>query len=95
MTFWLISFGLISGITTWLFGFGGGFVTVPLLYTLILTLWGIDSLPAEHAMKIAVATSTLIMLFSATITTIKHHKARRLNWHSMFILLLGLLVGGS
>lgn len=55
---------------------------------------GIDSLPAEHAMKIAVATSTLIMLFSATITTIKHHKARRLNWHSMFILFIGIACGG-
>lgn len=45
-------------------------------------------------MKIAVATSTLIMLFSATITTIKHHKARRLNWHSMFILFIGIACGG-
>ncbi|SUC39840.1 Uncharacterised protein [Proteus mirabilis] len=49
MILWLISFGLISGITTWLFGFGGGFVTVPLLYTLILTLWAGDSLAGEHA----------------------------------------------
>ncbi|MBQ0214263.1 sulfite exporter TauE/SafE family protein [Proteus vulgaris] len=94
MTLWLISFGLISGITTWLFGFGGGFVTVPLLYTLILTLWGIDSLPAEHAMQIAVATSALIMLFSATVTTIKHHKAKRLDWHIMFILFIGIAFGG-
>lgn len=47
MILWLISFGLISGITTWLFGFGGGFVTVPLLYTLILTLWAGDSLYAN------------------------------------------------
>nr|MBO8919341.1 hypothetical protein [Proteus mirabilis] len=45
------------------------FVTVPLLYTLILTLWAGDSLAGEHAMQIAVATSALIMLFSAIITT--------------------------
>ncbi len=77
MILWLISFGLISGITTWLFGFGGGFVTVPLLYTLILTLWAGDSLAGEHAMQIAVATSALIMLFSAIITTLKHHKAKK------------------
>lgn len=94
MTLWLISFGLISGITTWLFGFGGGFVTVPLLYTLILTLWGRDSLPAEHAMQIAVATSALIMLFSATVTTITHHKAKRLNWSIMSILFIGIAFGG-
>lgn len=94
MTLWLISFGLISGITTWLFGFGGGFVTVPLLYTLILTLWGIDSLPGENAMQIAVATSALIMLFSATITTLKHHKARRIEWKSITTLFIGIALGG-
>ncbi|MEQ4923176.1 sulfite exporter TauE/SafE family protein [Proteus hauseri] len=94
MILWLISFGLISGITTWLFGFGGGFVTVPLLYTLILTLWGIDSLPGEHAMQIAVATSALIMLFSATITTLKHHKAGRIAWRAITTLFIGIALGG-
>lgn len=94
MTLWLIAFGLISGITTWLFGFGGGFVTVPLLYTLILTLWANTSLPAEHAMQIAVATSAIIMLFSACITTFKHHKAKRLDWAFMAILFIGIAIGG-
>lgn len=94
MVFWLISFGLISGITTWLFGFGGGFVTVPLLYTLILSLWGANSLPGEHAMQIAVATSALIMLFSATITTIKHSKAGRIDWKTISILFIGIACGG-
>lgn len=94
MVFWLISFGLISGITTWLFGFGGGFVTVPLLYTLILSLWGVNSLPGEHAMQIAVATSALIMLFSATITTIKHNKAGRIDWKIISILFIGIACGG-
>lgn len=94
MALWLISFGLISGITTWLFGFGGGFVTVPLLYTLILTLWGIDSLPGEHAMQIAVATSALIMLFSAIVTTLKHHKAGRIDWKVITTLFIGVAFGG-
>lgn len=88
-------FGLISGITTWLFGFGGGFVTVPLLYTLILTLWAGDSLAGEHAMQIAVATSALIMLFSAIITTLKHHKAKKIDWKLIMILFWGLHSVGS
>ncbi|MFF1015462.1 sulfite exporter TauE/SafE family protein [Proteus mirabilis] len=94
MILWLISFGLISGITTWLFGFGGGFVTVPLLYTLILTLWAGDSLAGEHAMQIAVATSALIMLFSAIITTLKHHKAKKIDWKLIMILFWGIAFGG-
>lgn len=39
----LCLFGFISGITTALFGFGGGFITVPLLYTLITLVWGPQS----------------------------------------------------
>ncbi len=36
MLYELFLFGLLSGITTWLFGFGGGFVAVPLLYSQII-----------------------------------------------------------
>lgn len=40
MSDWLFLCGILSGITTWLFGFGGGFVTVPLLYLLATGGWG-------------------------------------------------------
>lgn len=36
MLYELFLFGLLSGVTTWLFGFGGGFVAVPLLYAVII-----------------------------------------------------------
>lgn len=59
MLYELFLFGLLSGITTWLFGFGGGFVAVPLLYTVIIQKWSNESNIGIHAMQIAVATSAL------------------------------------
>ena len=32
----LLCFGVLAGVTTVLFGFGGGFVVVPLLYAVLL-----------------------------------------------------------
>ncbi len=57
MLYELFLFGLLSGITTWLFGFGGGFVAVPLLYAIIIQKWSNESNVGIHAMQIAVATS--------------------------------------
>jgi len=53
--------GFTTGITTVLFGFGGGFVVVPLVYQLLVR----QQLLAGNAMYIAVATSTAVMIFNA------------------------------
>ncbi|HBU7208800.1 TPA: sulfite exporter TauE/SafE family protein, partial [Klebsiella pneumoniae] len=48
--------GFTTGITTVLFGFGGGFVVVPFVYQLMLRQPAI----AGNAMHVAVATSTAV-----------------------------------
>ncbi|MCV5004693.1 sulfite exporter TauE/SafE family protein, partial [Escherichia coli] len=48
--------GFTTGITTVLFGFGGGFVVVPFVYQLMLRQTEL----ALNAMHIAVATSTSV-----------------------------------
>ncbi|CDK66317.1 Integral membrane protein [Klebsiella pneumoniae IS10] len=53
--------GFTTGITTVLFGFGGGFVVVPFVYQLMLRQPAI----AGNAMHVAVATSTAVMIFNA------------------------------
>ncbi|QXI36553.1 sulfite exporter TauE/SafE family protein [Pseudomonas xantholysinigenes] len=73
-------FGLCAGITTLLFGFGGGFFAVPLLYALLLASHGAGSTVAEHAMQIAVATSAAVMIFSSALATWRHHHAGSLHW---------------
>lgn len=40
---WLFICGVACGVTTWLFGFGGGFVTVPLISFLVTAVWGAQS----------------------------------------------------
>lgn len=58
----LILVGIVVGLTTVLFGFGGGFVAVPVM-TVVAASAGAD---APH---IAVATSALVMLVNAAVAT--------------------------
>lgn len=63
MTFALLLLvGLGVGITTVLFGFGGGFVTVP-----IITL--VDASLGGDGVRVATATSALVMLVNALVAT--------------------------
>ncbi|MFC3944492.1 sulfite exporter TauE/SafE family protein [Pseudomonas gingeri NCPPB 3146 = LMG 5327] len=72
----LALFGALAGMTSVLFGFGGGFVVVPLLYRIL----GDSPDPAISgaAMQIAVATSTCVMIVNALIATGKHRRAGNL-----------------
>ncbi|MCU9532454.1 sulfite exporter TauE/SafE family protein [Pseudomonas mosselii] len=73
-------FGLCAGVTTLLFGFGGGFFAVPLFYALLLASHGAGTAVAQHAMQIAVATSATVMIFSSALATWRHHRAGSLHW---------------
>ena len=58
----LVLVGLFTGATTVLFGFGGGFVTVPVI------LW-VDAAAGPGAGVIAVATSSVVMVANAAAAT--------------------------
>ncbi|MBD0903441.1 MULTISPECIES: sulfite exporter TauE/SafE family protein [Klebsiella] len=94
MSDWLFLCGILSGITTWLFGFGGGFVTVPLLYLLATGGWGAQSAVGQQAMQIAVATSALVMFCSALLATWRHARTGTLSWRRLWAMLTGIAVGG-
>ncbi|MCE3026709.1 sulfite exporter TauE/SafE family protein [Salinicola sp. DM10] len=76
----LLLCGGLAGITTVLFGFGGGFVVVPLMYILLIAVHGPDSTMGLAAMHIAVATSTALMIFAASLSTWRHHRRRTVQW---------------
>jgi uncharacterized protein len=64
----LVGVGCLTGITTVIFGFGGGFVTVPAVCAAVAaTSGGPDGAQAMH---IAVATSTAIMVVNASSATV-------------------------
>jgi uncharacterized membrane protein YfcA len=60
----LVAVGCVTGITTVIFGFGGGFVTVPAVYAAVEATSGGPN--GAQAMHIAVATSTAIMVVNAS-----------------------------
>ncbi|WP_104204567.1 sulfite exporter TauE/SafE family protein [Billgrantia saliphila] len=94
----LFLFGGLAGVTTALFGFGGGFVVVPLLYTL-LTVNGVEGPIGLVAMQVAVATSTGVMIVAASLATLRHHRARTLEWRPLWPLVgyiaLGAILGAT
>ncbi|MEQ4626961.1 sulfite exporter TauE/SafE family protein [Providencia manganoxydans] len=94
MTVLLCLFGFLSGITTALFGFGGGFITVPLLYALISLVWGPQSEANDVAMQIAVATSTCVMIFSASVSSQAHYRKGNLNWSIIRPFIIPISLGG-
>ncbi|PXY17653.1 sulfite exporter TauE/SafE family protein [Prauserella flavalba] len=58
----LFGVGILTGTTTVLFGFGGGFVTVPVIV-------GVDTALGADAAHVAVATSSVVMVVNALVAT--------------------------
>ena len=81
--------GFTTGITTVLFGFGGGFVVVPFVYQLMLRQTEL----ALNAMHIAVATSTSVMIFNAGWVTYRNCLACELSSQMLFPLLWFIAIG--
>jgi uncharacterized protein len=95
MTYLILAlFGGLSGITTVLFGFGGGFVVVPVLYG-ALTHSG--DMGEQAAMHVAVATSTCVMIVNASLSTRRSARAGHLLnewlWPLAGFIALGSLLG--
>jgi uncharacterized protein len=68
----LVAFGCLSGVTTVLFGFGGGFVTVP-----VVAAVAARSGSAADAMHLAVGTSAAVMVVNAAGGTLAQYRTGR------------------
>ncbi|WP_198968856.1 sulfite exporter TauE/SafE family protein [Xylophilus sp. ASV27] len=89
----LALFGGLSGVTTVLFGFGGGFVVVPLLYRVLGAAYDAHDAAGEAAMHIAVATSTCVMVINALAATRRHARAGNIDWPAIRTLAAFIGVG--
>ncbi|CAB3691982.1 MAG: sulfite exporter TauE/SafE family protein [Achromobacter pulmonis] len=93
----LALFGALSGVTTVLFGFGGGFVVVPVLYGVLRATHGADDPIGQAAMHIAVATSTCVMIVNSLAATRRHLRAgnlvRAYVWPLAAFIAAGALLG--
>jgi uncharacterized protein len=84
----LLLVGAVSGVTTVLFGFGGGFVTVPAV------LWANAAL-GSTAPTVAVATSSVVMVVSAAVATAATRREVLVRLRSAGTLLVLLATGGA
>ncbi|WP_067693038.1 sulfite exporter TauE/SafE family protein [Nocardia jejuensis] len=85
----LLCFGSLSGLTTVLFGFGGGFVTVPVVFAVTGATAG------PEAMHVAVATSTAVMIVNAAVATLTQLRAGHLRREYLFPLSLFIAIGAA
>jgi len=77
MILFLAIAGVVSGVTTVLFGFGGGFITVPLLVSVLAAQHLPVNSQGSVVMQIAVATSAAVMLFSSLIASLRQKQLLR------------------
>ena len=81
----LFVLGCLSGVTTVLFGFGGGFVTVPVVYAVAAT--------GPDAMHVAVGTSAAVMVVNSLGATLTLHRSGRLRREYLWPLAAYVAVG--
>ncbi|WP_098731680.1 sulfite exporter TauE/SafE family protein [Brevibacterium epidermidis] len=84
----LVFIGCLVGLTTVLFGFGGGFVTVP-----IITL--VDADLGQDTARVAAATSALVMLVNAIVATVSTKRSTLAHLKGRWWLLGLLALGGG
>jgi uncharacterized protein len=85
----LLVVGCVTGITTVIFGFGGGFITVPAVYAAVGATSGAD------AMHVAVATSTAIMVVNASSATVASARLGLLRREYLWPITAFIAVGGA
>ncbi|MBP6116971.1 MAG: sulfite exporter TauE/SafE family protein [Neisseriaceae bacterium] len=87
----ILAVGFGAGITTILFGFGGGFVVVPFVYYLL-------SQHAElghEAMHVAVATSTAVMILTASYASYSNWRSGNLVKETITPLIYFIAIGAA
>jgi len=68
--------GAVAGLTSGLFGIGGGSVMVPVLFYAFISL----GVPEDVVMHCAVATSSSVIIFNAIRSVRSHHKHGAVDW---------------
>jgi uncharacterized protein len=93
MEFYL-TLGALSGITSGLFGIGGGIIVVPALAALFSRA---TLIPSHYAMHMAIGTSLATMIFTSLSGCYAHYQRRAIRWdivkHILPLLLVGTLAG--
>jgi uncharacterized membrane protein YfcA len=87
----LATLGLATGFLAGLLGIGGGMLIGPFM-TLILSALGV---PADLAVKMAIATSMATIMFTSISSVRAHHKRGAVRWDIVKGLAPGIVIGGA
>ena len=87
----LATLGLATGFLAGLLGIGGGMLIGPFM-TIILSALG---LPADLAVKMAIATSMATIMFTSVSSVRAHHKRGAVRWDIVKGLAPGIVIGGA
>ncbi|MES2583387.1 MAG: sulfite exporter TauE/SafE family protein [Pseudomonadota bacterium] len=87
----LATLGLATGFLAGLLGIGGGMLIGPFM-TIILSALG---LPADLAVKMAIATSMATIMFTSISSVRAHHKRGAVRWDIVKGLAPGIVIGGA
>ncbi|GAB2548462.1 TSUP family transporter [Gracilibacillus alcaliphilus] len=85
--------GILIGVLSSMFGFGGGFIVVPILFLFLP-----DSIPGDYLMHTAIGTSLAVMIINSFNSTLNHAKQGNVLWpvFKKFVgyIAIGSLIGG-
>ena len=87
----LATLGLATGFMAGLLGIGGGMLIGPFM-TLIMATQGV---PADLAVKMAIATSMATIIFTSISSVRAHHKRGAVRWDIVKGLAPGIVIGGA
>lgn len=87
----LATLGLATGFLAGLLGIGGGMLIGPFM-TIILSALGV---PADLAVKMAIATSMATIVFTSISSVRAHHKRGAVRWDIVKGLAPGIVIGGA
>ena len=86
----LLVLGCIAGFLAGLLGVGGGAMLVPFMI-LVLSL---KAMPAQHIVKMAIATSLATICFTSVSSVRAHHRRGAVRWDLVRLLAPGIVIGG-
>lgn len=86
----LATLGLVTGFLAGLLGVGGGMLIGPFM-TIILSALGV---PADLAVKMAIATSMATIMFTSVSSVRAHHQRGAVRWDIVKGLAPGIVIGG-
>ena len=81
--------GAVAGVLAGLLGIGGGLVIVPML----VYVFGIQKIPYELTMHLALATSMASIMFTSVSSFMAHHRRGAVHWPVVKKIVAGILAG--